>query len=242
MAGMTRATIPALDLAMLGGLVAWNVVQNRVERRTYGRLNAAGSALVVAVGRATGSTWDDLGLGPGSWRRGVQLGAPVAAMAAGVMTAAGARHRNLFRDERVERVSPAELALETLFRIPVGTAVFEELVFRGAAWGRLAARSGVRRAHVISSAIFGLWHILPTLNTLRVYRRGRWRRTPLLAAVAVAAAVGATGTAGIGLALLRRHSRSVVAPIIVHAVVNGTGYVLAWLAAPPQPQQHASRA
>jgi membrane protease YdiL (CAAX protease family) len=47
--------------------------------------------------------------------------------------------------------------------------------------------------------------------------------------VGVAAVVGATAVAGMGFCWLQWRSRSVVAPIVVHAAVNGAGLLAGWL-------------
>ena len=64
-----------------------------------------------------------------------------------------------FRDARVTDVSNAEAAVHLLVRIPLATALVEELVFRGVILG-LGVRAGDRRrALLVSSVAFGLWHI-----------------------------------------------------------------------------------
>ena len=53
-----------------------------------------------------------------------------------------------------------------MVRIPLGTAVAEETIFRGAVLGLLTQRHPRARAVAVSSALFGCWHVLPTLDTL----------------------------------------------------------------------------
>lgn len=234
MAGMERVPMRGEGWALLAAVAAWNILQNNVDRPTYGWLNAAGSCVVLVAGRALGLGREDLGLGRGAFRRGWVAGRPVAlvvaAGTAGAISVPAARR--LFRDERVERAGAGEFAREVLFRIPVGTALFEELVFRGLLFGRGARRSGEARATLTNAGAFGVWHILPTLRTLAVYRAGSLRSTRAGSAGAVTAAVVITSVAGVGFSLLRRRTRSLVAPVVVHAVINVGGYVAAWKAAP----------
>jgi membrane protease YdiL (CAAX protease family) len=219
-----------VDLALLAGVAGWNVLQNSVSRRAYGVLNAAGSAAVLAAGRAAGLDRVDLGLGAGAVGRGVRAGGLISGVvvAAVASTASTTTGRRLFRDERVERHGLGELAGEILFRIPIGTALFEELLFRGLLWGRWAGRRGETAATAVSSVLFGLWHVIPTKRTLAVYRAGAFGRTNARLAVAMTTAVAATAVAGAGFAWLRSRARSVVAPALLHAAINTAGYAAAW--------------
>lgn len=51
-------------------------------------------------------------------------------------------------------------------RIPRGTALGEEAMFRGALLGLFLRRHTRPTAVLASSTRFGLWHVLPTLDTL----------------------------------------------------------------------------
>lgn len=223
------------DTASILTVAAWNVAQNRVPRSRYGWLNAFGTILVVTVGRRGGLSWEALGLGPGSLRRGIAAARPfvIAATAASGIAAGTPAGRTLVRDERVERLGAVEFAKETLFRIPVGTAVFEETLFRGLLWGEWSQSCDTATATRRSSALFGLWHALPTLEAVAVYRAGLLRRTQLRLLTALTAGVVGTAVAGLGFSELRKRSRSVLAPVIVHGAINVAAYVSAWAAAPP---------
>ena len=47
--------------------------------------------------------------------------------------------------------------------IPLGTVIPEEFAFRGVLWGLLHRRSGPLGRDPVSSAVFGVWHVLPAL-------------------------------------------------------------------------------
>ena len=72
--------------------------------------------------------------------------------------------RRWFADDRVRAESRREVAYETLARIPIGTALFEEVAFRGVLTGLLLRTMAAGPAYAVSSAVFGLWHVLPTLR------------------------------------------------------------------------------
>ena len=92
-------------------------------------------------------------------------------------------------------------------RIPIGTAFAEELIFRGAMQAVFAQRHGHLTAAVITSVLFGVWHIAPTLrHQTHPLRHGRH---------AVLVSVLFTTLAGFFLSALRRRSGSLIAPWLV---------------------------
>nr|WP_296774449.1 type II CAAX endopeptidase family protein [Rhodococcus sp. (in: high G+C Gram-positive bacteria)] len=102
------------------------------------------------------------------------------------------------------RVRPSDenLAEWVLFRIPVGTVVTEELIFRGVFDAVSPAMSPV---------FFGLWHVHPARA----------------AGDSVVGTVAGTFAAGLLFSWLRRRSGSVLAPALLHWAVNASGAVLA---------------
>ena len=231
------------ELGLILGVTAWNVVQNRVyppgvwlaqrlrlrcrpdcRTRRRARIGPLGAGTRFAPPRGLAA-------------------APVvpATVAAVGITATTATGRRLLHDERVQRRGPAEFAKEALFRIPVGTALFEEFLFRGLLWGRWSRAAGETAATAASSALFGLWHVLPTAKTLTVYRSGRLRRSRGGVLAGVTAGVVGSAIAGVGLAVLRARARSVLAPAIVHATINVGAYIGAWVVAPPREMPPAAR-
>ncbi len=118
------------------------------------------------------------------------------------------------------------LAFNVLIRIPLGTALLEELAFRGvlfAAWRPI----GVWYAALASSLCFGLWHITPSVTMARVNRPAADAR--YLARVAVIT-VALTTVAGLVLVWLRLRSGGLALPIALHATVNGLATIAAALA------------
>ncbi|MFM8412409.1 MAG: lysostaphin resistance A-like protein, partial [Alphaproteobacteria bacterium] len=101
--------------------------------------------------------------------------------------------------------------------------LLEEIAFRAVLFSMLARRYGVVWAIVISSILFGLWHVLPSIGTHEqnpalgsVVGKG-WRGNVL----AVALSVLTTAVAGILFAGLRLLSGSVLAPMGLHWATNG---------------------
>jgi len=230
---MTRAP----DLAELGSVAltaAYNVALNRhLPQMTHLPANLAASAVLLLLARRAGVSLDELGLAPDAAATGVRTGLAVAAGAAGVVVAGAAfpPTRRFFVDQKVRDHSAAELTYHTLLRIPIATALGEELVFRSALLGLFGRGRSPQVAVAASSALFGLWHILPTLESLGPAttvrsaaadptgtgpsRGARAARLGIVAGVVVA-----TAGAGAAFATLRFRSRSVLAPVVTHAALN----------------------
>ena len=80
-----------------------------------------------------------------------------------------------------------------------------------------------------STLLFGLWHILPTLDTLETNPAGDVLDSPAGIGVAIAGAVVTTSIAGVVFAWLRLRASSVVAPIVLHLAINSSAYLAGWL-------------
>jgi membrane protease YdiL (CAAX protease family) len=112
-------------------------------------------------------------------------------------------------------------------RIPVGTALAEELAFRGALLGLSLNHRSWLRSIAWTSALFGVWHVLPTLNTLESNPVGRLAVEAGHHRHAVLFNVAAMTAAGVLFALLRAATGSIVAPVIAHATANAAAYAAA---------------
>lgn len=210
-------------------LVVHNVLGNEVlPVATYVPVNVATGALLVGLAAAAGLSPADLGLARATLARGALVGALVAALV-GVVLALGAAipvTRGLFDDQRVAGIEGAELWYQALVRIPIGTAAFEELAFRGVLLGLLLRMTSTITAVATSSALFGLWHILPTLSALRTNDLAEGSAARL---AAVAGAVLATTVAGVLFCWLRLAARSLLAPVLAHTATNSFALVTASL-------------
>lgn len=105
----------------------------------------------------------------------------------------------------------------------MGTALGEELLFRAVVLGIGLRRWSATAAALGSSALFGLWHIIPALDS----HTSNTVATGVPAPMLVVATVGITGLAGMAFAGLRLWTGHVAAPIIVHATLNASALVAA---------------
>lgn len=194
----------------------------------YVPVNLLATAILLAVGFWLGLTRGELGLGSDRIREGLRLGGLVALGAAAILAVGAALplSRPLFDDARTAGIGIGLLAYRGLIRIPLGTALLEEVAFRGvlfSAWRRV--QSPVAAA-VGSSVIFGLWHVRPAIDLLveNDLAAGGWPRS-----AAVAGAVGGTALAGLLFCWLRVRSGSLLAPYVAHAAVNSLATLVAFV-------------
>jgi uncharacterized protein len=212
----------AAELAIAGAISAYRVAALRwLPARVRIPANLVTAAAALAVARAGGAGLADLGLEPRSTGRGARVGAAVAVPVVATVAAAVAvpRTRALLADDRITEVDARTAAFETLVRIPIETALAEELIFRGALLGLGLRTRPPGAAIAVTALAFGLWHVHPTLASLSHGTEPASQR-----AVATSAVVVATAAAGAGLALLRLRAGSVAAPVVVHAALNMTAY------------------
>jgi uncharacterized protein len=196
---------------------------------------AAGLGLItclVAIARAQRVSRAELGLAHSAWPAGLWWGLAAAALV-GTVYALG------------YLVTPVREALPdgagglgravlwaVLVVIPLGTVLPEELAFRGLLLALLGRRYGVLAGTLLSSGLFGLWHVVASLGG-----------GPANAAMAGAVGSGTAGTvvrvvvtvlftslAGIVLCTLRLRSGSLLAPVVAHWAVNGLGVIVTLVA------------
>ena len=196
-----------------------------IPRRWHIATNVGATAALLSAARATGMTKSQLGLDRSQVRRGAGRGLAVsAAIATTVAVVATPRRvRPQFADERVRAEKSREMAYETLALITVGTALFEEVAFRGVLSGLLLRRMAPIPAYAASATAFGLWHVLPTLND----HAGSPTAARVSPRAAVVSAVALTAPAGLVFEGLRRSSDSLLTPILAHAALNASAYLAA---------------
>lgn len=217
---------PVAEAAIVGGIAAAHVVDHRlVPVRFHLGTHLASAAAAVAAARAAGASLDDLGLGPARVRAALRRGV-LGSLVIGAIVGAGAlvpRTRPLFTDARVLDVSPGQVAYTSLVEIPFGTAVYEEVVFRGVILGLAMRHLNPTGAIAVSSALFGLWHILPALADREHHPTARTAHP----AAVVAGAVAATTLAGVLFGVERVRTGSILAPVLTHATTNAVAYAVA---------------
>ena len=202
-------------------LAVSNVVSNRLWPQGYLVWNLGMTGVLLVVARSAGLTWADLGLPAVRLRRGLTVGALAVAAVALVYAAAVAlpATRTAFVDER-GTVPLAAVLFVALVRIPLGTVVLEELAFRGLLPALVGG--GWWRATLVSSGLFGIWHVLPSMGS------GSAVTSALGSSGAVLGTVAFTAAAGVMFRFWQRWSGHLVTPMLLHAATNSLGALIAW--------------
>jgi membrane protease YdiL (CAAX protease family) len=120
-------------------------------------------------------------------------------------------------------VSDSSLLYRLAFRIPVGTAAFEELAFRGVLFGALM-HEGENKALWLTSGIFGLYHI--SLIVRVIDAAGLGPLPPLELAGLILAGVAITFIWGLAFGFVRWRSGNVVGAIVTHWLAYASANVL----------------
>lgn len=232
MAAARRQWWPVATL--IAGLVAINVASNRVvPRGGYVAFAVASSAVLLAFAVYVDQrSWDELGLGPGSWTRGLRWGAVLVAIVAAVYLVGMAipATRELFRDERVQGWDLRKTLAAAFIRVPLGTVLLEEVAFRGVVPAMIGARTKQATAVAVSAILFGLWHVLPSLGLQDVNHVTRETLGGAPGWVTTVSAVVSTALVGVWFWWLRHRSGSLLAPAALHWATNALGYLFAYWA------------
>jgi membrane protease YdiL (CAAX protease family) len=215
-------------------LAAANALNDSLAPGWYVPVCVVTAVLLVLIARRSGLTWDDLGLGRAAARRGLRWGLVLVGAVLVVLSVGLALPitQEAFQDERAAGLSPEELVYRVLIRVPLGTVLLEEIAFRGVLWAMVRRRWGPVRATVVSSVLFGLWHVQPSRGLTRANAAAQevFGAGQVGVALSVTAAVVGTALTGVLLCELRRRSGSLVAPMALHCALNSAGYALAWAA------------
>ena len=212
-------------------LAAYNNVLGRQpwHDRWYVPLNACATGTALSVAVASGLTAADLGLARGTWSlRGPGSRWAIAAAAGWLLVAALPATRPVLGDKRIADLDGRAVAYQAAVRIPLGTVLWEEAAFRGVLQAALRRIMHENAAIAVTSGVFGIWHIRPSMQALRANDLGDNRMHTI---TGVGAGVVATAAGGALLSWLRERSGGLAAPMALHLVTNSGGAVAAWAVA-----------
>ncbi|MEU9275525.1 CPBP family intramembrane glutamic endopeptidase [Streptomyces sp. NPDC048342] len=232
---MPRARFPRLPTrpalaAAVAVLVSANLLDNRWAGSWILLTAVVVSAVLVGLLFWAGGNWLELGLGRDTLGDGARWAVTLIGIVAAVYLGGALLPvtRGLFADQRTDALNGPEIAFKALVVVPVGTVLLEETAFRGVLFALLRRLRTATTAAVVSSVLFGLWHILPSLNLDK--------DKPTLGSLfghsvagAVLVDIGAvlfTAVAGCLLCWLRDRSGSLLAPMALHWAVNALGYTV----------------
>ncbi len=185
------------------------------------------AVVLVGLARRMGLTWHDLGLSRHTWRTGAVYGG-IALLVVGAVYAIGALlplTSAMFLDVRYD-IAIGSALFVALVIIPIKTVLLEEIAFRGVLFGLFRHPLGAAWAAGVSSALFGLWHILPALGLGNQNTALDAAAGPGSQVLVVGGVVAFTALAGVVFAELRRRSGSILASAGLHWATNGLGVLL----------------
>ncbi|MBY5162949.1 CPBP family intramembrane glutamic endopeptidase [Salsipaludibacter albus] len=202
---------PVLSIVLVIGIVVWHNALHLAPPRLREPVVSIG----VTAAAVAGGVWLFSSVDP---TRGLAAAVPWTLATAGLCLGVVAVSRVVptvagwLTDQRMAAMGSSEFLVHTLVRIPMFTALTEEVLFRGVVWALLARMGGDVVALVGSSVAFGFGHVVVARDQAR--REGhdelRW----------IAVTVVATGLAGLFLGWLRLRTGGIWAPVGVHAAVN----------------------
>lgn len=198
-------------------------------------LSLVAAAALLLIARRSGLSWAQLGMGRHRVRHGAvwAVGAIVTVAAVYIAGLLLPETRPAFLDSRYH-FGVSHALLTAFVIIPIGTVLLEEVAFRSVLWGMLKRHMTTWRVVVVSSSLFGLWHVLPSLHFASA-NRGISHVVPGTGAVGtmlvVLGTVAFTALGGVVAGELRRRSGSVLASAGMHWATNALGVlfgVIAW--------------
>ncbi len=223
----------AVGLAI--ALAGWSLIANLVVGdHLYVARNLVLAAGLLLLAARRGLRPPELGLARAPLVRGGILGgAAVTAIALavgfGVLFADEVDAVGMLLGDQRAQLPMGEAVHHAMVRIPFGTALFEEVAFRGVLLAALLRHTGKVAAVTWSSAAFGVWHIGPSIVALEVNAVDPASMAGMLA---VTAAVAVTTIAGALFAVLRLASGSLLAPFLAHWATNAFGLLAAAVTEP----------
>lgn len=171
----------------------------------------------------------ELGLDPRAVRSsamvGLALSALVAIVPVGFLVLTPLVNGDPVEAPEITERSGASLAYFLAFRQPVGTALFEEVAFRGVLYGFWRRVGGDRLALVATAGVFALWHTVITTRT--VLESGVVDRPPMVG-LGVLVSLAGLFVGGLIFAYLRWHTRSIAAAVVGHWLIVAAMVIAVW--------------
>lgn len=203
------------------------VLAKSVPAKYHLYLNISITAVAILLGLSFGLNLEQMGLAfnkilPGIF---IALVAVIIIIISTSIVATIPLLRRFFLGDNLAQASGKLITYEATIRVPFGTALIEEVLFRGVLLGLLLQQNSLIVAIIISAVIFGLWHIFPTIAMLednkilaRANKDLKKRKYGSIVGIVLI-----TASAGLVFAWLRIIANSIVAPWLVHWSINSSG-------------------
>lgn len=218
----------AQELSLIVLILLYGTVLARlVPRRYHIVLNIGIAVTAIVLGLGFGLTPRDMGISLHTVASGIVVAILASTLIAlfTLVVALIPPLRRFFLGDNLSHASGKLIAFEAGIRIPFSTALIEEVLFRGVLLGLLLAHHPTLIALLLSSIIFGLWHIFPTIATLEqndvtaAAIEGKRHRKY----AGVVGTVTITTIAGLLFGYFRILANSIIAPWLLHWTINSSG-------------------
>lgn len=220
-----RDTTVAVSLALLivayGNLISLppDSVRTGLDSPFFAGSLALLALLVVWAVRIEGMTLSTLGITPANAGKSALVGATLGAIVIlpvvlyfvfPVGLADGIGH------EDIEEETWGGFLLWAFVNQPLGTALFEEVLFRGVLLAKMTVAWGQRQALIASSVTFALWHLVINFRTIQ---NSDVASPAVLAALAQVISLFGVFLGGLFLGLLRQRTHNLAASVTFHWLV-----------------------
>lgn len=211
----------AAVLVVVAVLVLTNLGNHYWWKRWYLAACPTVAVLLVVLGRLAGLSWTEMGMGKRALLHGV-IWAVGSVVVVAIVYAVALAIPGLGKVTG-DTPHPRQALFTALVEVPFATVLLEETAFRGVLWGLLEHDHGALAATTVSSLLFGLWHIAPSLGDEGIVPPAWLAGHTLAVPVWMVATVLFTALGGVVFCELRRLSGSVFAAMGLHWATNGLG-------------------
>lgn len=207
-----------LSLALI---IYSTILSNLIPHRYYTLTNILIASGAILLAHVFGLSWQEMGFETENLLRNLAISLSLAILTFGILSLL-ARLPSAKRYLTGHAHKDHSFKQELLLRLPFGTALSEEILFRAVLLGLMISYFNDSLAIVVAAIIFGLWHIAPTLANIKKQDElsnvtTQWARKH----GAVLLNVVVTAAAGLALGQLRLWF-GFVACWLVHTAVNGS--------------------
>jgi membrane protease YdiL (CAAX protease family) len=225
---LRSALLVSVLLLLYGNLTSLSESERREGFLLYG--NLALLALLLLWARWAGFSLAELGLAGAHARasalRGIVLGLALAVPPVAFIALAPFVTGEPVQAGEINDLSGSEMALRLAFRVPVGTALFEEVAFRGVLYASWLRATDLRRTVLGTGVVFALWHVVITFKS--VAESEVVEGAPLIALGYLGSLLGLF-VGGAAFALLRWRTGGVAGPFFFHWIVVALMTLAIWL-------------
>lgn len=196
-------------LILIGFILAYGFVLSRyIPERFHFVANITASIVVVVYGFVCGLDVTAMGLGLRLIPRGIIIAAVCSLAVMLVVGLVAWLVPARYFSEGSQLTRSGKVAYETAVRIPLSTALSEEILFRGVLLAVLLQHWTILPSVLMCSAVFGIWHVMPSSRDH--------------ASAAVVPITLITAAAGVLFCWLRLLSGSIAAPWLLHWTFNAS--------------------